>query len=335
MTRSPRAWTRPDRSSPSGASASSKNASPDWKNSPEADGPSAFPPSVVIAVKALACEPPSDSGLPLSRFSIPELRREILSRGLVASIGESTLWRWLAEDAIRPWCHRSWIFPRDPAFEERAGRILDLYQGVWEGRPLTARDFVISTDEKTSIQVRRRIHPTLPPRPGEPMRVEHEYERKGAWAYFAAWDVRRAKIHGRCERKTGIAPFERLVGQVMRQKPYASARRVFWIMDNGSSHRGRKCAERLQARWPTTIPVHTPVHASWLNQVEVYFSVVQRKVLTPNDFASLRQLEDSLLRFQKHYEEVAQPFQWKFTRKDLAGLLARIKTHDRNIHKVA
>src|SRR3989475_5870451 len=137
MTRSPRAWTRPDRSSPSGASASSKNASPDWKNSPEADGPSAFPPSVVIAVKALACEPPSDSGLPLSRFSIPELRREILSRGLVASIGESTLWRWLAEDAIRPWCHRSWIFPRDPAFEERAGRILDLYQGVWEGRPLT------------------------------------------------------------------------------------------------------------------------------------------------------------------------------------------------------
>jgi len=107
---------------------------------------------------------------------------------------------------IRPWCHRSWIFPRDPAFEEKAGRILDLYEGVWEGRPLTARDFVISTDEKTSIQARRRIHATRPPGPGEPMRIEHEYQRKGAWAYLAAWDVRRAKIFGRCEPKDGHRP---------------------------------------------------------------------------------------------------------------------------------
>ncbi len=113
------------------------------------------------------------------------------------------MWRWLDEDAIRPWCHRSWIFPRDPEFEQKAGRILDLYEGVWEGRPLTTSDFVISTDEKTSIQARRRIHATRPPEPGEPMRVEHEYERKGAWAYLAAWDVRRAKIFGRCEPKDG------------------------------------------------------------------------------------------------------------------------------------
>jgi len=85
---------------------------------------------VVIAVKALACELPCDSGLPLSRYSIPELKREVLRRGLVASIGETTLWRWLDEDAIRPWRHRSWIFPRDPEFESKAGRILDLYEGV-------------------------------------------------------------------------------------------------------------------------------------------------------------------------------------------------------------
>lgn len=200
---------------------------------------------------------------------------------------------------------------------------------------MTARDFVISTDEKTSIQARRRIHATRPPAPGQSMRVEHEYERKGAWAYLAAWDVRRAKIFGRCEHKTGIVPFERLVAQVMRQEPYRSARRVFWIMDNGSSHRGAKSDERLRRRWPTIIPVHTPVHASWLNQVEIYFSVVERKVLTPNDFASLRKVKDRLIRFHEHYERVARPFQWKFTRKDLPGLLTKLNEHRRNLAEVA
>jgi len=299
------------------------------------DGPPAFPPRVVIAVKALACELPCDGGLPLSRYSIPELRREVLRRGLVASIGTTTLWRWLDEDAIRPWRHRSWIFPRDPEFASKAGRILDLYEGVWEGRRLTARDFVISADEKTSIQARRRIHPTRPPRPGQPMRVEHEYERKGAWAYLAAWDVRRAKVFGRCEPTTGIAPFRRLVAQVMRNEPYRSARRVFWITDNGSSHRGRKADERLRRRWPTIVPVHTPVHASWLNQVEIYFSVVQRKVLTPNDLPSLAKLRDRLLRFHHHYERVAQPFQWKFTRTDLAALLTKLEDHRRPLTEAA
>ena len=272
----------------------------------------------------MACQLPCAAGLPLARYSIAELRQEVLRCGLVASIGATTVWRWLDEDAIRPWRHRSWIFPRDPQFEGKAGRILDLYAGTWKGRPLTARDFVISTDEKTSIQARRRIHATRPPGPGQPMRVEHEYERKGAWAYLAAWDVRRAKIFGRYERKTGIAPFERLVAQVMRQEPYRSAQRVFWIMDNGSSHRGAKSDARLARRWPTIIPVHTPVHASWLNQVEICFSIIQRKVLTPNNFSPLTRLRDCLLRFQKHYEEVAQPFQWKFTRKDLAGLLTKL-----------
>ena len=166
----------------------------------------AFPPSIVVAIKALACELPTIEGVPLSRWSVAEIKREVIQRGIVASIGDATLWRWLADDAIRPWTHRSWIFPRDPAFEEKAGRILDLYEGHWQGQALTDADFVISTDEKTSIQVRRRRHPTLPPANGRAMRVEHEYVRRGAWAYLAAWDVHRAKIHGRCERTTGIVP---------------------------------------------------------------------------------------------------------------------------------
>jgi hypothetical protein len=156
------------------------------------------------------------------------------------------------------------------------------------------------------------------------MLVETEYQRGGAWVYLAAWDVRRAKVFGRCEASNGIASFDRLVSDVMSSEPYRSATRVFWIMDNGSGHRGSKAIRRLQTQWPTLIPVHTPVHASWLNQVEIYFSIIQRKVLTPNDFTSLAQLEDRLLRFQQHYQQIAAPFRWTFTRKDLAALLSKI-----------
>jgi len=279
----------------------------------------------VVQVKALACELPATFGLPLSRFSVADVAQQARQSGLVATISDSTVWRWLDADAIRPWQHRCWIFPRDPQFAVKAGRILDLYQRRWQGKLLREDEFVLSTDEKTSIQARARIHPTLAPRPGEPMRVEHEYVRCGAWAYLAALDVHRAKVFGRCEHKTGIAPFERLVDHVMHQPPYHQARRVFWIMDNGSSHRGARCVARLQAKFPRLVPVHGPVHASWLNQIEIYFSIVQRKVLTPNDFPSLAAVEQRLLAFQTHYEAIAQPFEWKFTRHDLVRLLNKFQ----------
>jgi hypothetical protein len=285
-----------------------------------------FPPSVVVEVKALACELPKVHGKPLSRFSMAEIRRAVIARGLVAQISGATLWRWLDRDAIRPWRYRSWIFPRAPKFSENAGRVLDLYEGRWENKPLGPKDFVLSADEKTSIQARRRCHPSLPPAPDRPMRVEHEYERGGALAYIAAWDVHRAKVFGRCEPTTGIVPFGRLVEEVMSQPPYCSARRVFWVVDNGSSHRGSVAAKRLQERWPTIVLVHTPVHASWLNQVEIYFSIIQRKVLTPNDFTSLTEVAQRLLAFQAHYEQIAKPFHWTFTRRDLAKLMARLET---------
>ncbi len=279
----------------------------------------------------MACEIPHQRGLPLSRLSLSDIQREVVQQGLVASISGTTLWRWLTKDAIRPWRHRSWLFPRDPQFSEKAGRILDLYEGVWNGIPLTSTEYVLSADEKTSIQARLRKHASSAPRPGRALRVEHEYARAGAWAYLAAWDVHRAKIFGRCEATTGIAPFDRLVKQVMSQEPYHSASRVFWIIDNGSSHRGCASIERLQRIWPTLVPVHTPIHASWLNQIEIYFSVVQRKVLTPNDFASLSDVEDRLLRFQQHYEEIARPFHWKFTRKALATLMAKLETQSASL----
>jgi hypothetical protein len=160
------------------------------------------------------------------------------------------------------------------------------------------------------------------------MRVEHEYERCGAWAYLAAWDVHRARIFGHCVNTTGIVPFESLVQDVMRRRPYRSAKRVFWIMDNCSSHRGEACVRRLRDRWPNLVCVHTPIHASWLNQIEIYFSIVQRKVLTPNDFDSLEDVRERLLAFQEHYEAIARPFDWKFTRKDLAAVLAQLEERE-------
>jgi hypothetical protein len=157
--------------------------------------------------------------VPLSRWSAPELAVEAVNRGIVAAVSASTVRRWLAEDALKPWQHRSWLFPRDPDFAVKAARVLDLYAATWQGEPLGEREFVVCADEKTSIQARCRCHPTLPPGKARMMRIEHEYERKGALAYLAAYDVHRAQVIGRLEPTTGIEPFARLVEQVMTVEP--------------------------------------------------------------------------------------------------------------------
>jgi transposase len=324
MMSSPPDWTCPVRLSANGANDSLLLACLALRRSLEAGVKPAFPPSLVVQVKALACELPVKLGLPLSRLSIEEIRQHVIAQGLIAEISGATLWRWLSSDALRPWQHRSWIFPRDPNFAAKAGPVLDLYERIWEGVSLGADDFVMCLDEKTSIQARRRKQPTLPPASDRATRVEHEYFRDGAWTYLAAWDVHRAKVFGRCEIKSGIAPVDRLVSEVMSQEPYKSAHRVFWIMDNCSAHRGQKAVDRLRSKWPNALLIHTPIHASWLNQIEIYFSIVQRKVLTPNDFSCLAELEERLLAFQHHYERTASPFQWRFTRSDLHTLLAKI-----------
>ena len=282
----------------------------------------------VVGVKALACELPAESGVPLSRWSAPELAVEAVARGIVEAVSASTVRRWLAEDVLKPWQHRSWIFPRDPDFAVKAARVLDLYAGTWQGELLGEGEFVVCADEKTSIQARCRCHPTLPPGKARMMRVEHEYERKGALQYLAGYDVHRARVIGRMEPTTGIEPFGRLVAQVMTTEPYASADRVFWVVDNGSSHRGRASVTRLSKAWPTARLVHLPVHASWLNQAEIFFSILQRKVLTPNDLTDLDALAARILAFQDRYNATATPFNWCFTRADLDRLLQRIAAHE-------
>lgn len=274
-------------------------------------------------MKALACELPAKLGLPLSRFSRSELRRHVVSAGIVASISGVTIWRWLHEDALRPWNRRSWIFPRDPDFATKAGPILDLYHRYRNGQPLADNEFVISADEKTQIPIRTRCHEIAPPAPGRAMRIEHEYRRHGVCAYVAAWDVHRARLFGKVVKKISIEVFDALVSEVMGQEPYRSARRVFWIVDGGTIHRGQRAADRLRARFKNLTLIHLPKHASWLNQIEIYFSILQRKALTPADFGSHAAVTERILGFQDHYQAIAQPFEWKFTRRDLHRLLKR------------
>jgi len=286
-----------------------------------------FTPVQVAQVKALACTPPREAGLPLARWSCVELARHAVAEGICASISPATVRRWLSEDALKPWQYRSWIFITDPDFAAKATRVLDLYDRKWDQKPLGRNDYVISADEKTSVQARCRCHPTLPAGKARAIRVNHDYHRRGALAYLAAYDVHRGTVFGRCEDTTGIAAFERPVTQVMTQEPYASAEQVFWIVDNGSSHRGQAAIDRLAARFPNAIMVHTPVHASWLNQIEIYFSIVQRKVLTPNDFTDLDAVTGRLADFENRYNQTARPFKWKFTTADLVDLLTRLDNH--------
>lgn len=274
-------------------------------------------------MQAIACEVVHESKQPLSRQSVSDLT-ERARVALGKPIGRTTVWRLLHQADLKPWRYEYWIFPRDPRFAEKAAVVLDLYAGFWQEKPLGVNDYIISSDEKTSIQARLRCHPSLNPAAGRPRRVEFEYERGGALQYLAAWDVRRAYVMGRCEPTTGIEPFGRLATQVMEQEPYQSAQRVFWVVDNGSSHRGEASIRRLAKSHPKAILVHTPVHASWLNQVEIYFSKIQRKVLTPNDFASLADVEERLHLYEELSNQHSRPFNWKFTRAKLKEFLDRL-----------
>ena len=281
------------------------------------------------AVVALACQLPADTGVPLSRWTGPELKRELEARALAGvPVSVSSLLRILAENPVKPWQYQSWIFPRDPEFAAKAKVILDLYQGFYQGEPLSPGDRILSFDAKPSIQARGRIHATLPAAPGRPARVEHEYVRHGALALLAGLDVHTGKVFASTPKTTGIVPFMDLVGQVMARPEYKNAPRVFVVVDNGSDHRGKKAAGRLRRAHPNAVMIHTPVHASWLNQVEIFFSIVQKKVVSPNDFPSLKKLSETLLAFVGRYNQTAKPFSWKYTADDLKDLLRRISQHE-------
>jgi transposase len=297
---------------------------------PRCGRPRLIPEQDRAAVVALACQLPVDTGVPLSRWTGPELAAELAAQGLVSGpVSASSVLRILAENPVRPWRYQSWIFPRDPDFEAKARVVLDLYQGFYQGKPLQPGDRILSADAKPSIQARGRVHATLPAAPGRPVRVEHEYERHGALALLACLDVHAGRVFASTPGTTGIVPFMDLMGEVMSRPEYKNAPRVFVIVDNGSDHRGKAAADRLRRAHPNAVMIHTPVHASWLNQVEIFFSVIQKKVVSPNNFPSLEKLSETLLAFVDRYNRTAEPFSWKYTADDLKDLLRRISEHEK------
>jgi hypothetical protein len=202
---------------------------------PRSGRPVTYGPAQRTRITAVVCETFWKHEAPLSRFSIADLRRVVQQEEDLTQLSHSSLGRFLRQDALKPWRYRYWLFPRDPDFVARACVILDLYAGFWEGQQLGAADYVLSADEK-SIQVLARLHPGLPPAPGQVQRVEFEYKRWGTVAYHAAWDVFRGQRFGRVAPTTSIATFAELIDLVMGQAPYRTAERVFWIVDGGSAH---------------------------------------------------------------------------------------------------
>ena len=278
-----------------------------------------------VQLVALVCEILHEHEAPLSRFSTRDLQRMILDREeSLTHLSRTSLARILAENALHPWRYRYWLFPRDPDFVAKACIILDLYAGFWEGQRLGSDEFLLCADEKR-IQVLRRRHSGLSVTPGYEQRVEFEYERLGTVAYLAAWDVFRAKVFGRVAPTASIETFNELLDLVMSQPPYQDAGRTFWIVDGGPAHHPSTFPTRLQSMYPNAVAVFLPTHASWLSQIEIYFSIVQRKVLTPLDVANDVVLTQRLLGFQDYYEDRAKPFSWKFTADDLKKRLDALK----------
>lgn len=297
-------------------------------DAPRSGRPRSFPPAQEATAREIACDRPVDRGVPLSRFSVPEVWRRVREDGVAPTVSESTVRRWLHATAIRPWRYRMWLHPRDPHFAERAEPVLDLYEGVWQGQPLGPHDYVLCADEKSQLQVLARHMDTRAPRANAPGQYEFEYDRHGTRVYLAALDVTTGQVMGRMDATTGIVPFMALVEQVMTQEPYASADRVFWITDGGPSHHPSTFPGRLQAAYANAIAVPLPVHASWLDQIEIYFSILQRKALTPRDLGTAAALDRRVLDFTAYYNQTAKPFAWNFTRRKFRERLNQLTMAD-------
>ena len=265
----------------------------------------------------LACERPEQRGRSLSQWDAPELARQLVAAGLVAAISAQTVRRILQSHQLKPWRQHLWLSaktPRDAAFCTQVQALVELYT-----RPLAEDEIVLCLDEKTSLQPRPRLHPTLPARPGQPVRVEHEYRRAGALNLFAAFDTRSGKVYAHAAPRKRQVEFIALLEQLDAELP-ATARRVYLVCDNVSVPKG-KLVQAWLALHPRFLLVFTPVHCSWMNQVEQWFSILQRKRLRLADFADKAHLAEQLFVFVAQWNAHAHPFRW--SSKSAAKVMAK------------
>lgn len=265
----------------------------------------------------MACERPDNLGRSLSQWDCTELARQLVVDGITDSISASTVRRVLTHHKLKPWRHHMWLspkHPRDAEFYARVEEIIDLYT-----RPLQPDEIVLSVDEKTSLQPRTRLHPTKPAREGNvPNLVEHEYQRKGALQLFAAFDTRSGKVHGQCHdrkrQKEFIAFLESLDAEIS-----VSITTIHLVLDNVPTHHGKQVRKWLKTR--QRFQFHfTPVHCSWMNQVEQWFSILKRKRFRIVDFESKDDLRAKIEQFIAQWNEHAHPFNW--STKSVAKIMA-------------
>ena len=255
----------------------------------------------------LACELPDSQGRSLSLWTCAELARTLRQDGLVDSISPQTVQRILESRQLKPWRVHYWLSPktpRDEAFRLQVLEVRELYT-----RPLEPYERVLSVDEKTSLQPRTRTSATRPPQPGlVPARLEHEYTRKGALNLFAALDTRTGEVTGIVRRRKRQVEFIELLEQIDGSTP-AGITVIDILCDNSSVHHGKKVRAWLDEH--PRFRVHfTPVHCSWLNQVEQWFSILQCKRLAVPNFADLADLEAKIMAFIAQWNQAAHPFNW-------------------------
>jgi transposase len=275
---------------------------------------------VALHLVKIACERPDKLGRSLSQWDCRELARQLIRDGVVTKISPDTVRRILENHQLKPWRHHLWLspkVPRDAAFAASVQEICDLYT-----RPLAAHEMVLCVDEKTSLQPRTRKAPTLPAQPGMPVRVEHEYERKGALNLFAAFDTRTGKVYGHTAERKRQKEFIEFLEQLDREIP-AGITVIHIVLDNLRMHKGKQVQAWL-AKHPRFVFHHPPVHCSWMNQVEQWFSILQRKRLAIADFSDKAELAERLQAFIAEWNEVAHPFKW--TTKSVTKIMAKCQT---------
>lgn len=268
-------------------------------------------------VVKLACERPDKLGRSLSQWDCLELARQLMEEGVVESISPDTVRRILEHHKLKPWRKHLWLtpqVPRDEAFCATVREICELYT-----RPLAAHEMVLCADEKTSLQPRTRTAATRPAQPGLPVRVEHEYERKGALNLFAAFDTRTGKVYGQCHERKRQTEFIQFLEQLDREVP-AHVTLIHVVLDNLRVHKGKQVQKWL-AQHPRFQFHFTPVHCSWMNQVEQWFGILQRKRFGIADFASKADLQEKILQFIEQWNRYAKPFKW--TRRSFDKVLAK------------
>ena len=290
-----------------------------WRISPVPAAGRSFPPAVALHLVRLACELPGVEGRSLSHWTCSELARKLVEDGIVPSISPQTVHRILSHHRLKPWRVHYWMnpkAPRDAEFYATVQELCELYT-----RPLGPHEVILSVDEKTSIQPRQRISPTRPAQPGRPVQIEHEYERAGALHLFAAFDIRSGKVYGQCHPRKRQVEFIQLLEHLDAVLP-AEITLIRLIADNISIHKGKEVCQWLQ-RHPRFHMHFTPVHCSWMNQVEQWFSILQRKRLCYSDFAGTEDLRGAILQFIEEWNRYAHPFRW--TRKSFEKILSKMK----------